>query len=117
MDNKKDDSYYIKKIIANIDFVLQHTEGLSLTDVQNDEVLVDSIMFRFIQIAESAHELSPQFIEKTKSLPWQQLKGIRNRIVHAYDVVRTDIIYDTTKNDLVPFKKELEKLVEQSEIQ
>ena len=110
MDNRKDDSYYIKKIIDNIDFVLKHTDGLNLTDIQKDEVLVDSIMFRFIQIAESAHELSPQIIERTKDLPWQQLKGIRNRIVHAYDVVRTDIVYDTVKNDLLPFKEELEKL-------
>lgn len=30
MDNVKDDSYYIKKIIDDIDFVLKHTKGLSL---------------------------------------------------------------------------------------
>ncbi len=110
MDNIKDDSYYIKKIIDDIDFVLKHTKGLSLQYLKKNEVLVDSVMFRFIQIAENAQELSPSFREKSKILPWNQLKGIRNRIVHAYTAIRVDIVYDTVMNDLEPFKNELEKM-------
>lgn len=110
MDNVKDDSYYIKKIIDDIDFVLKHTKGLSLQYLKKNEVLVDSVMFRFIQIAENAQELSPSFREKSKIPPWNQLKGIRNRIVHAYTAIRVDIVYDTVMNDLEPFKNELEKM-------
>lgn len=110
MDNVKDDSYYIKKIIDDIDFVLKHTKGLSLQYLKKNEVLVDSVMFRFIQIAENAQELSPSFREKSEILPWNQLKGIRNRIVHAYTAIRVDIVYDTVMNDLEPFKNELEKM-------
>jgi len=110
MVNPKIDSYYVKKIIENIDFVLLHTNGKDLDALSKDEVLVDSIMFRFIQIAENAQELTEEFKERTAYLPWHSIKGIRNRIVHAYDVVRVDIVYDTIKNDLLPFKTELEKL-------
>lgn len=111
MDNVKDDSYYIKKIINDIDFVLNHTKGLSLQALKENEVLVDSVMFRFIQIAENAQELTPSFLEGTKHLPWRQLNGIRNRIVHAYSAIRVDIVYDTVMNDLEPFRNELEKLL------
>ena len=111
MDNIKNDAYYIKKIIDDIDFVLKHTKGLGLLDLKENEVLVDSVMFRFIQIAENAQELSPFFLEKTKHLPWRQLNGIRNRIVHAYDVIRLDIVYDTVMNDLEPFRNELENMI------
>lgn len=41
MDNVKDDSYYIKKIIDDIDFVLKHTKGFSLQYLKKNEVLVD----------------------------------------------------------------------------
>lgn len=111
MDNVKNDSYYIKKIIDDIDFVLKHTKGLSLKALKENEVLVDSVMFRFIQIAENAQELTPSFLERTKHLPWRQLNGIRNRIVHAYSAIRVDIVYDTVMNDLEPFRNELEKLL------
>lgn len=109
MDNVKDNSYYIKKIIEHIDFVLQNTDGLSLNQMKDNEILIDSVMFRFIQIAEAAQELTPSFKEKTTSLPWHQLNGIRNRIVHAYDIIRIEIIYETIKKDLKPFRDNLKK--------
>ena len=109
MDNVKDDKYYLRKIIENVDFILQHTSGMELQDLKTDEVLVDSVMFRFIQIAEEAQSLSACFKDKTHSLPWHQLSGIRNRIVHAYDIVRVDIVYDTIRNDLKPFRNSLAK--------
>ena len=107
MDNTKDDRYYIRKIIESIDVILHNTEDLSLEDMKQNEMLLDSVMFRFIQIAEAAQSLSSSFKSQTASLPWHELYGIRNRIVHAYDIVRADIVYDTIKKDIVPFKNAL----------
>lgn len=109
MDNIKDDSYYVSAIVENIKFILQHTSGITLEKLKEDEVLLDSVMFRFIQIAENARLLSEDFIKKTNSLPWHQISGIRNRIVHAYNIIKVDIIYETITNDLGPLKSELEK--------
>lgn len=109
MDNIKDDKYYLRKIIENIDFVLLKTNEMSLNQIKENELLIDSVMFRFIQIAEAAQELSPSFKEKTSALPWHQLNGIRNRIVHAYDIIRIDIVYETITRDLKPFRDTLEK--------
>ena len=109
MDNIKDDRYYLRKIIENIDFVLNKTEGITLDQMKENDLLIDSVMFRFIQIAEYAQELSKPFKEKTSALPWHQLNGIRNRIVHAYDVIRVDIVYETITKDLRPFRDTLEK--------
>lgn len=53
MDNIKDDRYYIQRIIENIDVVLRNTDGLTLDQMKDNEMLMDSVMFRFIQIAEA----------------------------------------------------------------
>ena len=50
MDNKKTDQYYIDKIITDLTFIRTHTESLSKLKLEEDEILVDSIMFRLIQI-------------------------------------------------------------------
>lgn len=117
MDNIKDDDYYIRKIIKDIDFIIEHAGNVGLQEFQSNEVLVDSVMFRFIQIAENAQELTQPFLEENKNLPWNQLKGIRNRIVHAYDIVRVDIVYDTVANDLRPFRDALNNLLETTGVQ
>ena len=50
MDNKKTDQYYIDKIITDLTFIRTHTESLSKLKLEEDEILVDSIMFRLIKV-------------------------------------------------------------------
>lgn len=58
MDNKKTDQYYIDKIITDLTFIRTHTESLSKSKLEEDEILVDSIMFRLIQVAENSEKLT-----------------------------------------------------------
>lgn len=50
MKNNKDDAYYLKKIVTDIDFIIAHMQGVSLADMKKNEVLLDSMLFRLIQI-------------------------------------------------------------------
>lgn len=49
MDNIKNDRYYVGKIIMDLAFITAHTEGLSRRQLEENEVLIDSVMFRLIQ--------------------------------------------------------------------
>ena len=44
MDNIKDDRYYIQRIIENIDVVLRNTDGLTLDQMKDNEMLMDSVI-------------------------------------------------------------------------
>ena len=100
MDNKKDNEYYIKKVLVDLNFLIKHTKDLSKSEFEQDEVLLDSIMFRFIQISEHIKKLSFQFKTTHKQIPWKNIIGLRNRIVHEYGKVDLNIIYDVVKNDI-----------------
>ncbi|KFZ27416.1 MAG: hypothetical protein KQ78_00328 [Candidatus Izimaplasma bacterium HR2] len=52
MDNIKDDKYYVGKILTDINFLIKHTKVLDREQFEKNEVLLDSIMFRFIHISE-----------------------------------------------------------------
>jgi len=95
MDNKKDNKYYINRIIEDIEFLLKNTKGCQLADLKSNLLLIDSIMFRLIQISENSNKLDDSFKEKYKDIPWKFIKGIRNRIVHDYGEVDMTIIYNT----------------------
>ena len=53
MDNVKNDKYYLEKIISDLGFIIEHTKGKTKDEIENNDLLVDSIMFRIIQIAEN----------------------------------------------------------------
>ena len=81
-------------------FIRTHTESLSKSKLEEDEILVDSIMFRLIQVAENSEKLTEKFKETYPSIPWRAIKGLRNRIVHEYGNVDLTIVYDTVKKDI-----------------
>ena len=100
MDNRKNDHYYINKIITDLRFILAHTRGCSQAQLCTDEVLLDSVMFRLIQISENAGKLTESFRSAHPSIPFRAMKGLRNRIVHEYGNVDLSVIYDTVHDDI-----------------
>ena len=67
-------------------------------------------MFRLIQVSENSARLTADFRTRYNSIPWQAIKGLRNRIVHDYGEVEKSIIYDTIKDDLPVLLAELQGL-------
>ena len=107
MDNIKDDNYYIGKILDDLQFVISHTKGKTESEIICNELLVDSIMFRIIQIAENNSKLSEAYKSAHKDIPWIAIKGMRNRIVHDYGVVDLSFIYDTVIHGIPEMYKKL----------
>ncbi len=100
MDNIKNDSYYLQKIIKDLTFVTAQMQGVDMDELNENEILLDSMLFRMIQISENSKKLSDEYKEKHNSIPWNAVYGFRNRIVHDYGNVVLDIVYETLKNDI-----------------
>jgi uncharacterized protein with HEPN domain len=102
---EKNDPYYVEKIAKDIDFVIKHTLGMTKEALEINEVLIDSILFRFIQISENMKRLSDDFRIKHAEISWVSVIGLRNKIVHDYGDVRLDVIYQTIQMDLPKLKE------------
>lgn len=111
MDNRKDNKYYLKKIIQDLEFMIEHTKGLSKNELENNEVLIDSVMFRLIQISENSDGLTEEFKSQHSNILWRAIRGMRNRIVHEYGNVDMSVVYDTIKNDIPALLDELKKIM------
>ncbi len=100
MDNIKNDDYYAYNIRDDVKFIVKNMKDVDIEELSKNEVLLDSMMFRLIQISENAKMLSDNYKEKHNSIPWTAIYGLRNRIVHDYGNVDLDIIYKTLKDDI-----------------
>ena len=100
MDNSKNDKYYAKKIIENIDVIERYIEDKTYEEFVGDGKLADAIMFRFVQLIENINNISNEFKEKNNHIPWGKIMGFRNGIVHEYGKTDFTIVYETATNDL-----------------
>jgi uncharacterized protein with HEPN domain len=109
MDNTKNDHFYLEKIKSDIAFIDKHMKDVDIEELNANEVLLDSMLFRMIQISENAKKLSIEYKDSHRSLPWDELSGLRNRIVHDYGNVDLNIVYETLKTDIPDLMQRLEE--------
>lgn len=100
MDNVKNDNYYLQKIKQDLAFITVHMKNVDIEELNTNEILLDSMLFRMIQISENAGKLSDEYKQTRTDIPWNALYGMRNRIVHDYGNVDLNIVFETLKNDI-----------------
>jgi len=105
MDNLKDDAYYAKRILKNIEVLTRYLAGKSQDDLLNDGYLCDAIENRFTKLSEDASKLSKDLKDSLSSIPWNAIYSIRNRICHDYDVVDAPTLYKTVKVNFPVFRQ------------
>ena len=107
------DKQVLQKIYEHINAVTQYCEKLSsLEEFQSNSMCVQACVFNLMQIGElSKTALSDDVKIQINSIPWKQLYGMRNRIVHGYSGVDMSIVWDTIRNDLPALQKEIYKFI------
>lgn len=109
MNNLKNDEYYLEKLFKDMNFIVAHMSDVSLAELEKNEILLDSMLFRLIQIQENAKKLSDIYKMSHKNIPWLDIAGLRNRIVHDYGNIDLSVVYATLKEDIPWLIAEMEK--------
>ncbi len=87
-------------------------QGMDFETFKDDIKTIRSVELNFIIIGEAA-ALIPQDIQVAHSkIPWHLIRGMRNRLVHAYFEVDPRLVWDTIQYDLEPLSSALEDLIQ-----
>lgn len=70
-----------------------------------------AIIHQFLILGEAAARLPDDFKEARENIPWHQLVGMRNLLIHDYIAVDVDIVWQTAVADIPGLLAELEKLL------
>ena len=109
MKSNKDDKYYIGKMKNHFERILDTVNNVSYDDYLNDLDKQDITMFNLIQISENAKMISSEYKDKNLDIPWIDIYGLRNRIVHDYGNVVLDVVYETLIIDIPNLYRKLYK--------
>ncbi len=85
--------------------------GRSRADLDTDRQLNLALVRLVEVIGEAANRVSEDFRSRYPQVPWREAVGMRNRIIHGYDVIDFDILWSVLQKDLPPLIEKLEKIV------
>ena len=76
--------------------------GLGLRGFLEDERTRWAVYSQFIIAGEAAHRIPPDWQERHPGIPWPELVGMRNRLVHGYDDILWEVVWETAEKDFPP---------------
>jgi uncharacterized protein with HEPN domain len=87
-------------IVTAIQRILRYTDGVSRADLEANDEKLSAILYQISIIGEATKRLSPTFRDAHPEIPWREIAGMRNVIVHEYDQLDLDVIWDVVQNKL-----------------
>ena len=98
---RKDDAY-LEDVLEAAKSIRRFTSGVSLEQFKSNEEKYEAVNRKFEVIGEAARHLSPEARGMFPEIPWKLLTAMRNILIHDYDDVDLDIVWNTTQRDLPP---------------
>lgn len=107
----KDNLVYVDDILAAIVKINRFCKAVKKDDFMRNELLMDAVVRNLEIIGEASSKLTDPFKKKHREIEWRKIIGMRNRIIHAYDTVDFEIVWDVVQEDLPVLKKKLKRIV------
>ncbi len=110
--SRHDDTVRLRHMLEHATEAVEMARGRTRADLDGDRQFALA-MTRLLEIVgEAAGRISEPTRGKMPSIPWPNIVGLRNRLVHAYDEVDLDVLWATVQRDLAPLTVELRAFLE-----
>jgi uncharacterized protein with HEPN domain len=106
----KDDTLYLRHILDAIDRIVSYTSA-GREAFRRDLKTQDAVIRNLQVIGEAAKRMSGETRASHPDVPWKDMAGIRDRVVHDYFGVSLDIVWDVVENHLPALREQLAELL------
>lgn len=108
----KDNKVYLQHILDAIGIVESYLEDVEKEDFVSEKGLVQDGVVRQLEIiGEASKGLSEEFKSSHPEIPWKEISGMRNKVIHEYFSVDLLEVWNTAKLDLPDLKNKIQNIV------
>lgn len=109
------DIIYIYHIRDSVKKIIDYSKDVSESDFKKKTIIQDAIIRQIEIIGEASSKLSSDFKKKYNNIPWKNIIGMRNKLIHDYFGVDINAVWKTIKMDIPFLKIEIIKIIDQSD--
>jgi len=112
---KKEYRDYIEDILSSILKIEQFIDELTFEDFKNDDKTVFAVIRALEIIGEAAKKIPQPLKDKYPQIPWREISGMRDKLIHGYFGVDLRVVWDTIKIDIPDLKPLINKMLDELE--
>jgi len=96
----KDDLTYIEHILDCIRKIKEFSEGISCKEFFDNELVQDAVIRNIELIGEASKKITPETKLISGEIPWKEIAGMRDKLIHDYLGVDVEVVWRTIKEDI-----------------
>jgi uncharacterized protein with HEPN domain len=112
---KKEDSVYLRHILDAVSRIEEYTKEIEYKNFMENHLIQDGVIRQIEIIGEATKRLSDKTRDNYPDVPWKDMTGMRDKLIHDYLGVDIDAVWDTVKEDIPILKNKLKDLLEKGE--
>jgi len=106
----RDDLAYIEHILLSISKIEAFTRNMTRSDFDSNEMVQDAVIRNIEIIGEVSKRVSSDFKTNYFEIPWREMSGMRDKLIHDYMGVDLDVVWKTIKTDIPQLSNLLKKI-------
>ena len=111
---REKDRILLRKITAYAQEILLYIKDMNFETFLSDKKTVNASAFLIGQIGELASQISDETQNNYSDIPWRNIKGMRNRIIHDYENVDFTVLWGTITESLPELLNIISEVLENS---
>ena len=104
----RDYKLYFKDILEAMESIEKFVGDMTFEDFREDDKTLSAVIRKFEIIGEATKQIPDEVKQKYSEVPWKEMAGMRNRLIHLYFGVDYNLVWTTIKNR-IPVVKSLIK--------
>ncbi len=105
------DSVYLHHIFDSTCQIEEYIQGMDYEDFYSVKLVQDGVIRQLEIIGEATKKLSSDLRDKYSHIPWQDIAGMRDKLIHVYFGVDLDEVWDTAERDIPELKEEIASIL------
>lgn len=109
--SKREDSVIVLDMKEAADRIISYTMNMDYDNFLKDSKTQDAVIRNIEILGEAVKLLSDDIKERNLNIPWRDIAGTRDKLIHEYFGVSIDIVWEIAKNEIPSLSAQLEKII------